>query len=108
MSKTLMRSVGAIAASAVSVTLLNLGALGVEIYADFSLMKPTENELADQFRIALLSISQTILVPMRWLGGYGFNEFVMMCLIEAVIVAVLIYVYFFHLRSPRAVRSNTH
>lgn len=108
MGRIFLRCISSMVVSSIFVTLINLGTLFVEIYADFSLMKPTENELADQFRGALLSISQTILVPMRWLGGYGFNQFVMMCLIEALIVAVLIYVYFFHLRSPRAVRSKTH
>jgi hypothetical protein len=107
MGKIFLRCICSVAISSLSVVLINLGALAVEIYADFSLMKPTENELADKVRVALLSISQTILVPMRWLGGYGFNHFVMMCLIEGLIVAVLIYGYFFHLRRTRIVSSDT-
>lgn len=107
MGKIFLRCISCFMISLLSVAFVNLGALGMEIYTEFSLMKPTENELADKVRFVLLSISQTILVPMRWLGGYGFNHFVIMCAVEALIVAVLIYVYFFYLRNPRAVSSNS-
>lgn len=87
---------------------VNTCATATEYFCDFSLLGLGGRNPSNSILALFLHVSRTILRPLRWLGGYGFNQFVMMCLIEALIVAVLIYVYFFHLRSPRAVRSKTH
>lgn len=86
---------------------VNLFAIAIEIVCDFSLLGLGGRTPSNSVLALFLHVSRTILWPMRWLGGYGFNHFVMMCLIEALVVAVLIYGYFFHLRSPRIVSSNT-
>lgn len=108
MNRAIKGCITAFVIALVGALLVNLCAIATEVYCDFSLLGLGGRNPSNSVLALFLHVSRTILRPMRWLGGYGFNEFVMMCLIEAVIVAVLIYVYFFHLRSPRAVRSNTH
>lgn len=71
----------------------NLLALGVQIYCDFWLMGNWGSSPSISLRVFLWRVSQAYLRPMEWLGGYSFNHFVEMCLIEAVIVAIWTYIY---------------
>lgn len=83
----------------------NLLAVGVQIYCAFWLMGHSGASPSVALRRSLWRVSQAYLRPMEWLGGYSFNHFVAMCLIEVTIVAILTYIYIL-VQRMRARRVN--
>lgn len=64
---------------------VNLWALGIVIYCDFSLMGLGGKNPSNSIRAAMWFVSSTVLLPMEWLGGYRVGNFLVMSLIESIL-----------------------